>query len=97
MELHPKNFVKIYIPPDISIQYKLPTPHLPTVFILFFVLRYEKFIYIATLLRHRQNGASTPATFEIGIVCSQICPGPLMTVLNTPSPPNSIFFTPGTL
>ena len=42
-------------------------------------------------------GLIAPATLLIGIVCSQILPGPLITVLKIPSPPNSIFFTPGTL
>ena len=34
---------------------------------------------------------------EIGMDCSHTCPGPVITVLNSPSPPNSTFFTPETL
>lgn len=41
-------------------------------------------------------GFNTPATLLIGMVWSHTCPGPEMMVLKTPSPPKSIFFTPGT-
>ena len=35
-----------------------------------------------------------PATLEMGMVCSQILPGPVRTVLKKPSPPSSLFFRP---
>ena len=41
----------------------------------------------------RSRAAATP---EMGMVCSQIRPGPVRTVLKRPSPPNSLFFMPGT-
>ena len=43
-----------------------------------------------------KKGRSVPATALIGMVCRMTCPGPLTTVLKMPSPPKSIFFTPGT-
>ena len=43
-----------------------------------------------------KKGRSVAATPLIGMVCSQICPGPRTTVLKIPSPPNSIFLIPGT-
>ena len=49
------------------------------------------------LLLLGKKGLRQFATAEIGIVCKMICPGPCTTVLNSPSPPNSLFLTPGTL
>ena len=36
------------------------------------------------------------ANEAIGIDCRMILPGPVMTVLKSPSPPNRTFFTPFT-
>ena len=43
-----------------------------------------------------KNCARLPAIAEIGIVCKTTCPGPVTTVLKNPSPPNILFFNPGT-
>ena len=43
------------------------------------------------------NFRISPATPEIGMVWSHTRPGPVIRVLNTPSPPNTIFFSPGTV
>ena len=42
------------------------------------------------------NGAKAPARLLIGMVCTHTRPGPVTTVLKIPSPPKSIFLTPGT-
>ena len=52
---------------------------------------------LKTLLPLGKNGLKQLATAEIGIDCKMMCPGPCTTVLNSPSPPNSLFLTPGTL
>ena len=44
-----------------------------------------------------RQAAMVPAKLDSGIVCRMILPGPVTTVLNRPSPPKSIFFTPLTL
>ena len=43
-----------------------------------------------------KNCAKLPAIAEIGIVCKTTCPGPVITVLKNPSPPNILFLSPGT-
>ena len=42
-------------------------------------------------------GARLPATAVTGMVCKMMLPGPVTRVLNSPSPPKSTFFTPGTV
>ena len=42
------------------------------------------------------KGWMDAAMLLMGMVCSQTLPGPVSSVLNSPSPPSSLFFMPGT-
>ena len=57
--------------------------------------RFQKALtYLFPVLR---NGARAAATPLMAMVWSTILPGPVTTVLNRPSPPNSTFLTPFTI
>ena len=51
-------------------------------------------MYSVYFLPKVKNGWIAAATPEMGMVWSQLLPGPVRTVLNSPSPPSTMFLSP---